>query len=456
LKQGLIGSYRLVADNSSFRASGQENKLSGNSGCMGQSILRVDALKFIHAADIHLDSPLKGLERYEGAPVEEIRLAARHALRNMIDLALEAKVDFVLIAGDLYDGDWREFNTGIFFIEQAKRLRDASIPLFVIAGNHDAANKMTKSLRLPDNMHLFSSEVAETKILEKIGVAIHGQSFATAAVYANLALGYPSAIPGLFNIGLLHSSMTGREGHEPYAPCTVEDLKSKAYDYWALGHIHIRETLNESPFIGFSGNIQGRHIRETGPKGCLMIEADGSKPLKIDFCELDVLRWHVQVIDIDNCSGLDDVYLQVDDALESIIATQPDKRHAVRLEFVGRSLAHNKLAAGKEVFMHEVRLRASDIGSGRVWIEKIRLSSRAPRDERLDSDDGAVGELQSVLAEFRSGKISSDVYDLSDIKKLPNELKDYFRQLKQDELQRIADHAEAILMNRLLSTEDDQ
>ena len=197
--------------------------------------------KFIHAADVHLDSPLRGLEQYEGAPVEEIRNAARRALSNLVDLAIRQEVAFVLIAGDLYDGDWRDYNTGLFFVDQARRLREAKIPLYLISGNHDAANRMTRTLKMPENVTFFSAERPETALLPDLDVAIHGQSFAKAAVYDDLSEGYPIVDSGHFNIGMLHTCAAGQEGHDRYAPCSVEGLKAKGYDYWALGHIHLRE-----------------------------------------------------------------------------------------------------------------------------------------------------------------------------------------------------------------------
>ena len=190
--------------------------------------------KFLHAADIHLDSPLRGLQRYEGAPVEEIRQASRRALENLVQLAIDQSVAFVLIAGDLYDGDWKDHRTGLYFVSQMVRLRAAGIPVIAIAGNHDAANKMTRTLPLPENVHVLDHRRPETFLLEQPGVAIHGQSFATPTVLEDLSAAYPPAVGGMLNIGLLHTCATGREGHQPYAPCTIPGLISKHYDYWAL------------------------------------------------------------------------------------------------------------------------------------------------------------------------------------------------------------------------------
>ncbi|HEV3007227.1 MAG TPA: DNA repair exonuclease, partial [Pirellulales bacterium] len=173
--------------------------------------------KFIHAADIHLDSPLKGLEQYEGAPIDEIREATRRALANLVRLAIAEDVAFVLIAGDVYDGNWRDFKTGLYFAGEMSRLREAQIPVYLISGNHDAANRMTRSLELPANVTRLPSRKPATVRLDEIGVSIHGQGFASPAVLDNLAAAYPPATPGHFNIGLLHTSAGGSQLHEPYA-----------------------------------------------------------------------------------------------------------------------------------------------------------------------------------------------------------------------------------------------
>lgn len=152
-------------------------------------------------------------------------------------------------------------------------IHTADIPVCIIAGNHDAASRMTRTLRLPDNVHLFPTDRTHTILLEGPGIAVHGQGFSAPAVKKNLAERYPDALPGYFNIGMLHTCATGREGHEPYAPCRLDDLIARGYHYWALGHVHQRETLCEDPPVIFPGNLQGRHIRETGPKGCMIVSA---------------------------------------------------------------------------------------------------------------------------------------------------------------------------------------
>ncbi|HEX6986053.1 MAG TPA: DNA repair exonuclease, partial [Planctomycetaceae bacterium] len=211
--------------------------------------------KFLHAADLHLDSPLRGLDRYDGAPVEAIRQATRRAVENLVDLAIAERVAFVLIAGDVYDGDWPDYNTGLFFARQMAKLREAGIAVYLLAGNHDAASVITRALTLPDNVAVFPTDAPGTLIHEGANVAIHGQGFRTRAVLDDLSANYPKATPGCFNIGLLHTAAAGCDGHDPYAPCTVEGLRNRGYDYWALGHIHLRQTLcDDGTFIAYSGN----------------------------------------------------------------------------------------------------------------------------------------------------------------------------------------------------------
>jgi DNA repair protein SbcD/Mre11 len=254
------------------------------------------------------------LARYKGAPVEQIRGAIRRALENLVELAIAEKAAFVLLVGDLYDGDWKDYNTGLFFAAQMARLREANIRVFLVAGNHDADSQITRHLRLPDNVTIFPTQAPERQVLADFDVALYGQGFHTRAVTNDLSAAYPQPDPTLLNIGLLHTSVDGREGHEPYAPCTVDCLRSKGYDYWALGHVHKRETLHEDPWILFPGNTQGRHVRETGPKGCLLVTVRDGRALP-EFRELAVLRWPVCEVDVSGATTAEEALDRVRHAL---------------------------------------------------------------------------------------------------------------------------------------------
>lgn len=383
-------------------------------------------ITFLHAADIHLDSPLKGLERYERAPVDRIRGATRRSFERLIQLAIDRRVDFVLIAGDLYDGDWRDYNTGLHLVRELGRLRDAEIPAYIIAGNHDAANKMTRSLQLPGNVRVLSDAKAETVRLDDLGVALHGQGFARAAVTENLVNGYPDPMTGWVNIGLLHTGINGMDGHEPYAPCTIEDMRGRGYDYWALGHIHKRSNPCDDPPMVFPGNPQGRHIRETGEKGCLLTTIDPGGSVEQVFERLDVVRWERGRVDATDMATEADLLDGISGKLDELLRSEsdPDRLLAVRVVVHGTTSLHDRLHADPDRYVAEVRSLAMERGEDRLWVEKVEIQTRPTRG--IVVSDGPVEELREVLDQLRDDPAALNamlVEVLGDLRrKLPAEL----------------------------------
>lgn len=358
-------------------------------------------MKFIHAADIHLDSPMLGLERYEGAPVDELRQATRRAFLNMVELAVEEAVDFVLIAGDLYDGDLPDYKAALFLSKAVMPLSDHNIPVLIVSGNHDAASRITKSLRLPPNCHRFSYKEPETYRLEGIGVAVHGQSYPQAPCTDNLAIAYPEALPGLFNVGLLHTSLNGREGHENYAPCRLEDLARKGYDYWALGHVHKQEILRETCLTAFAGNLQGRHFRETGPKGCLLVSVNGAE-ITVEPQHLDVARWLTVDVDASGCVSYEEALTRVSESIRTEYDRSGSRPLVCRVTLSGRCKAHSKLLTNYERFLHAVRNDALLNGGEQVWIEQVNIHTSS----EVDIDRKASGPLAMLLN--RIDQLSAD------------------------------------------------
>jgi len=414
----------------------------------------------LHAADLHLDSPLRGLERYDGAPVDALRGGTRRALEKMVDQALERRADLLVIAGDLYDGDGDDYGTALFLNGQMDRLHQAKVPVCVIRGNHDAASQLTRYLKCPPNVHIFSSDQPETKFFPDLGVAVHGQSFANRAVTANLAAAYPAAVPGLFNLGVLHTAMGGREGHETYAPCGIDDLMRRGYDYWALGHIHKPEVFCEDPLVVMPGNLQGRHVRECGERGCVWVEAAPGQQPRHTTSVFNVLRWEVVPVDATGASGLDEVLDRAEKALAGIAHTAGAELLAARVEVVGATPAHAKLAARQERLTAELRSLATSIPGYRVWVEKVKLATRPPR--KQDYDDGPLRTLVQVVADLRSDPeelkklVSEAIGDLR--KKLPHELDgtDLGPQPENDDwLGAVLDRAQSRLEAGLLGAEDD-
>lgn len=415
-------------------------------------------MKFIHAADIHLDSALRGLERYEGAPVDEIRNATRRAFDNLIELAINEAVDFVLLAGDLYDGDWKDYNTGLYFVERMGRLKQAGIRVYVVAGNHDAASQITKNLRVPDNVRLFATRSPERVVLDDLAVAIHGQGFANRAVTEDLSQAYAQGDPQLFNIGLLHTCLDGKPGHEPYAPCSVAGLRSKGYHYWALGHVHAREVVCHDPWIVFPGNIQGRHIRETGPKGCTLVTVEAGSVIAVTHCALDVLRWTRCEVDVTGSDTVDDVYEHVRQALQQALDAAEGRPVAARLMVQGTSGAHIKLHAAPEHWIQEYRALASGLSGAGMWLEKISIKTQPAisLDEILSRDDALGGLLRSIRdVEFDEAVIAELAQEIVPLRqKLPAEIlsgEDRYDPTDSEQIKNALDEIKELLVNRLLT-----
>jgi DNA repair exonuclease SbcCD nuclease subunit len=384
-------------------------------------------MKFVHAADLHLDSPLSGLSKYEGAPVERIRGATRRALENLVELCLSERADLLLIAGDLYDGDWRDYSTGLFFNKQMSVLRAAGVKVVWIRGNHDAASKLTAHLALPDNVRELSHKRPETFLLEELGVAVHGQGFETRDVTRDLSERYPEPIRDLFNIGLLHTALEGRPGHAPYAPCRLTALVDRGYEYFALGHVHNREVLSEKPWIVFPGNLQGRHARETGAKGASLVTVEGQSVRAVEHRALDEVRWHVANVDISSESSLDGALDRARPLLTAAVAASDGRLAAIRVRFEGASAAHEQLTARIERFTEEVRALASDLPS-EAWLEKVELASRPLAERgRLREREDAIGEMLRGLGSLAQDDtaLAELATELAELKrKLPAELRE--------------------------------
>ena len=414
--------------------------------------------KFIHAADVHLDSPLRGLSRYESAPAESIRDACRRAFENLVDLAIEEKVAFVLLAGDLYDGDWKDYSTGIFLSRQMGQLGRQDISVFTVAGNHDAANRITKSLDNPANVTILSSRKVETIKLDDLAVAIHGRSFGTQHVDENLAAGFGAAEKSMFNIGLLHTSLDGREGHAVYAPCSLDDLRSKGYQYWALGHIHKQEFVSKDPWIVFPGCVQGRHIRETGAKGCVLVTVEDGTVSAVDKCPLDALRWALCSVDLTDAAEMREVLERTRNAIVNERLSADGRPTAMRIRFEGATAISSELAAYPERLEQQIKALGAEIAGDNLWIERVENAAvgKLDLDSALSGDSAFGNLLKEILSTpDNPDKISGLKDVITDLRqKIPSEAFGADSVLNLDEnqtLERLVREAKNMLVGRLLT-----
>lgn len=358
-------------------------------------------MKFIHTADIHLDSPLSGLAAYKDAPADLLRTVTRDAFTRLVDEAIDENVDFMVIAGDLYDGTWKDYNTGHFFCREMGRLNKVDIPVYLLFGNHDADSEMTKRLTLPANVHQFDSRKANTFRIEELKVALHGRSYKESATVENLVTSYPAPIAGWLNIGVLHTALEGYAAHANYAPCSVAELTAKSYDYWALGHVHEHTIIQQSPWVVFPGNLQGRHIRETGPRGAVMVTADETGIQSVDRLLVDLLRWHVVDVDASECSAMSEVVRLVGQAFERLVTQTPVKIFlSVRVCIKGKTSAHGELFGLESQLREEVLGQAAGQGIDRLWVEKVRLETEPLANvSQLTERTDAIADLQRLLSE---------------------------------------------------------
>ena len=406
-------------------------------------------MKFIHTADIHLDSPLSGLSAYQGAPTALLRTATRDAFSRLVDVAIEEAVDFMVIAGDLYDGNWKDYNTGHFFCREMGRLNLASIPVYVLFGNHDADSEMTKKLQLPPNVHTFDSRKPSTFCIDALKVALHGRSYKEAATLDNLAASYPAPTAGWLNIGVLHTALEGYAAHARYAPCTLAELNAKGYDYWALGHVHEHEILQTAPWVVFPGNLQGRSIRETGPRGAVMVTTDGAGIASVERLLVDGLRWHLVEVDASAATTMADVVNLVGQAFARLLADVPEGIFvAARVDIQGRSAAHGELFGLASQLREEIIAQAAGQGVDRLWVEKVRLETAPLSDVTLASaHTEALADLSALLAsapddEALLQSLQDDLRALVD--KAPLELFDNVPQLHALRQGNVADLVRAV------------
>ena len=384
---------------------------------------KMKPFSFLHAADLHLDSPLLGLRRRAGDNANPFIEATRKAFEKLVTLAIERKVAFVLLSGDLFDGDWRDFASGQFVVKQFARLDREGIPVFLIRGNHDTDNIVTKSLPVPKNVTWLAVRSAQTVILDSLRVAIHGRGFATRHVEDNVVLAYPQAHPGYFNIGMLHTSLTGRDGHGTYAPCSLDDLKSRGYQYWALGHIHQREIVCETPRVVYPGNVQGRHSKENDAKGCVVVRVEDDEVAGVEFCACDVVRFATIQTELTDAASMEQAYARFRETAEAAVAASDGRPLAVRVRLSGATTLHRLLAAERRALEEGLQAVASSVDAD-MLIEKVvdtttnvSQGTTAPVPQfhealmQAAGDERLLAALSQTLASLRAA-LPKEVIDL--------------------------------------------
>ena len=348
--------------------------------------------RFLHAADLHLGSPLLGLAQKDGDVAARFARASREAFEGLITRALEEEIAFAVIAGDVFDGEWRDASIGLFFNRQIARLAKRGVPTYFLRGNHDADSVVTRSLTWPDSVVEFSTRRPETHRLEELRVALHGRGFPRREVAENYALDYPEPVAGWFNIGALHTAC-GRAGHENYAPCTAAELAARGYDYWALGHVHAFEIVSRDPWIVYPGNLQGRSVRECGAKGAVFVDVADGRVDAVRRVATDRARWAEVVVDAEAHDDEASLMRAVEAAVRPYADDADGRLLAVRVSFAGVTPLHARLLADPEL-RDKTEAAAQRCGDD-VWLERLRVATAAPPRR---ADEAALAGLDLAAA----------------------------------------------------------
>jgi exonuclease SbcD len=401
---------------------------------------------FLHAADLHIDSPLAGLGLKDPSVAARFARAGRRAVEALVEEAIACKAAFLVISGDIFDGDWKDVTTGLFFARALGRLDREGIATYIVKGNHDAESLMSKTLPYPPSVRVFSSTKAETILLETQRVALHGRSFGARLVDGAFVASYPARRESWLNIGLLHTALDGTRGHQSYAPCTIEDLARFGYDYWALGHVHAAEIVARDPFIVYPGNIQGRSVKETGPKGAMRVTVEDGRVTDVTHVALDSARWAHEIVDIEDCADEAAMLARIEERLGAAHARAEQRPLAARIKLVGATPLHERLVAARETLEADSRACGFRFAED-CWVERLEIATRAMARESAASAQDSL-DLAALLREAADdpgfaaalAEIAGQVAE-----KLPRSLRSEFSTEPED-LARLAETARDLLL----------
>lgn len=368
----------------------------------------MNRIKFVHTADIHLDTPFKGLSNLNNELAEKLRKSILQSFKNIIDLCIREKADFLLIAGDIFESHQRSLSAQLQFIAEINRLNEYNIPAYMACGNHDPMNSWLNELKLPPNLHRFSADQPESVIYPGSGTPvaeISGISFKEQKTTKNLAALFPPARQNIpFSIALMHGT-TGLPGpHENYAPFRPRDIENKGYDYWALGHIHKPGVISSEPYIVYPGNPQGRDFGETGMKGCYLVEMSQGKKTELQFIPVHTIRFEKHAIDITRLTALDQLPRVIEHPLLNEKQNSREVNSIARVQLHGRTPLHKALYKPGVAEELAEQINERYINSHPfLWIDKIDIKTSPPLDfEQLEKGNDFPAGILRKCSEYQN------------------------------------------------------
>lgn len=317
------------------------------------------SLRFIHGADLHLGAPFRGLRELSPEWADRLYGAIQRAYDNLVEAALREAVDFVVLAGDIFDNSRGSYGDYLRFFQGLERLGEAGISTYLCTGNHDPLNQWQQSFAsLPPRARIFSADHPDFVLHERDGeplCVLGGRGYPNKVwsqeediaagitrTAANEALG-PAGAAAPFGVGVLHTGLH-LDAHK--APVPLSELLAAGFDYWALGHIHRRFIDSEAdPRVSFSGCIQGRDIKETGPRGVNLVTLAEDAPNVVEFVPTAAITWQMLDIDIVECATLSAVADKVMGELFYVNGQARCEEMVSRVTLTGATPLHETLAA---------------------------------------------------------------------------------------------------------------
>lgn len=398
---------------------------------------------FIHAADLHLDSPMSGLKHLPPSIFKKLQESTFEAFTKIVDSAIFHNVDFIILAGDLFDGEDRSIRAQTRFRKEMERLAECGIAVYAVHGNHDHMDGRWAHLPLPENVHIFSHEVEVAKHIAENGTSVHlyGFSYPKRHVAERMIDQYSRENGADLHIGILHGSFEGSSDHAQYAPFRINDLLEKDFDYWALGHIHKREILISQPPVIYPGNIQGRNRKETGPKGCYLVELDSSGA-KTEFLEAAPVIWENAEIDASKSESYQEIYELCLCLIEE--KRQNRKGTIINLTLNDVGLSDHELRSITNGELLESLQEEEAEEESFVWISGLAVNEkRMWNKEKLAHESDFFSELFKTAGHFAEGSESALILYAHPLARR------FLGELTKDDKQRIAEEAEALLVDLL-------
>lgn len=421
-------------------------------------------IRYIHAADLHLDAPFAGLTKESSNPnlAKIIQESTFTALERLVRLCESQKPHFLVLAGDIYNGEEASIKAQLKLRDACMRLDDLGISVYIAHGNHDPLSSKFQSLRFPANTHIFPTEKPES--LEFIGVdntraIVHGISHGQDREARNLSLLFQrKADNPAFQLGVLHCSVENSASGDRYAPCTLNDLKQSGMDAWALGHVHQGGVLSDTPFIAYSGNTQGLHINEAGQRGCYLVRAIEHRGIwhcEPEFHSLAQVQWRKLNLNMDQVSDRTELESRLAQLIEDELDLA-DPNAAVliiRLIINGHTNLNSWLRQTDR--MEELRQIIAQHSGSRpmLWLKDVELNTQDEQNwQDIIAREDLVGESMRIYAELlKEPEEFKKTFEqtLSPLFKKGPVLEKIFKETDETELKNMLYQAESICMDVL-------